>query len=145
MATTKRPDLDLWHLATTQHGVLTHAQLLAARLTQAAIRHRTGNGRLWRVHPGVFAVGRREMTRDGRWMAPVLACGPDAVLSHGPAGVCWEILDARHAAPLQVSVPGRAGRVGPRGITVHRPAILRPDDTTRHRKHPGHHHRPHAP
>jgi very-short-patch-repair endonuclease len=51
-------------------------------------------------------------------MAAVLACGQDAVLSHGSAAALWEIGGERSAA-IEVSVPGRAHRRHP-GIVAHR-------------------------
>jgi hypothetical protein len=41
--------------------------------------HRIETGRLFVLHRGVYAVGRREVSRKGQWMAAVLACGPAAV------------------------------------------------------------------
>jgi hypothetical protein len=41
--------------------------------------------RLHVIQRGVYAVGHRALTREGRWMAAVLACGPRAVLSHHSA------------------------------------------------------------
>ena len=38
---------------------------------------------------GVYAVGNPKLTLEGRWMAAVLACGPEAVLSHGEAAALW--------------------------------------------------------
>ena len=34
---------------------------------------------------GVFAVGHRALTREGRWLAAVMSVGEDAVLSHASA------------------------------------------------------------
>jgi very-short-patch-repair endonuclease len=48
-------------------------------------------GRLHAIHRGVYAVGRREVTRHGELMAAVLACGPGAVLSHRSAAELWGI------------------------------------------------------
>jgi hypothetical protein len=47
-----------------------------------AIDHRLATGRLHVISRGIYAVGRRELTPHGRWMAAVLACGDGAVLSH---------------------------------------------------------------
>jgi very-short-patch-repair endonuclease len=48
-------------------------------------------GRLYRLHSGVFAVGHRVLSRQGRWMAAVLSCGPEAGLSHWSAAALWGI------------------------------------------------------
>ena len=56
-----------------------------------AIDHRLSTGRLHIVSSGVYAVGRPELTHHGRWMAAVLACGENAVLSHSSAAELWGI------------------------------------------------------
>ena len=84
-------DRQAWNLVRAQHGVITRHQLRHLGFTQSAIRHRLATGRLHRVHPGVYAVGRRQLTRKGHWTAAVLACGPDALLSHGSAAARWGI------------------------------------------------------
>jgi hypothetical protein len=71
--------------------VITRAQLLALGFTDAAIRQRLANGRLHPVYRGVYAVGRRELGRLGRWIAAILACGPGAVLIDTSAAALWEI------------------------------------------------------
>jgi very-short-patch-repair endonuclease/predicted transcriptional regulator of viral defense system len=80
-----------WKLARRQHGVLTRQNLTALGFSPSAIRHRLATGRLHRLRNGVYAVGRRGVTREGSWMATVLACGSDAVLSHGSAAALWGI------------------------------------------------------
>ena len=106
-----------WRLAHVQHGVIARWQLLQLGFTPEAIRHRIANGRLHRVHRGVYAVGRPELTRKGIWMAAVLACGPGAVLSHESAAALWGLRDRESG--IEVSVPRRRrSRVEP--ITVHR-------------------------
>jgi hypothetical protein len=40
----------------------------------------------------VFAVGRPQVTREGRWMAAVLACGDQAALSHSSGGALYGLL-----------------------------------------------------
>jgi hypothetical protein len=78
-----------WAIAATQHGVIALSQLLALGYTLRAVKHRIAVGRLHPVHRGVYAVGRRDLTRLGEWMAAVLACGEHAVLSHDSAGAHW--------------------------------------------------------
>jgi hypothetical protein len=61
-------------------------------------------------------------------LAAVLACGPDAVLSHRSAAAHWGIQsDSRDR--IDVTAPGRRGR-HPRGIDAHRAGSLRPADKT---------------
>jgi very-short-patch-repair endonuclease len=64
---------------------------LALGFTPAAIKHRVATGRLHLISRGIYAVGRRELTPHGRWMAAVLVCGDDAVLSHRSAAELWGI------------------------------------------------------
>jgi very-short-patch-repair endonuclease len=78
-------------LVRRQHGVLTRADLLALGYTRSEVEHRLHNGRLHRVAQGVYAVGRPELTPNGRWMAAVLACGDGAMLSHRSAAELWRI------------------------------------------------------
>jgi very-short-patch-repair endonuclease len=116
-----------WELQRRQYGVVTHAQLLELGLSPRAIRHRLGNGRLHRLHRGVYAVGRPEVGRRGLWLAAVLACGPEALLSHGSAAVLWGI-QKPVAGPIEVVVPPHRRRRQPR-IRVRRrvdPAAAEP-------------------
>jgi very-short-patch-repair endonuclease len=69
------------------------------------------------VRRGVYAVGRPQLTRHGRWMAAVLSCGPEAVLSHRSAAALWEL--AAEGDAIEISVPARVRRRGP-GLVVHR-------------------------
>jgi very-short-patch-repair endonuclease len=80
-----------WRLAQAQHGVLTRADLLRLGFSDDGIKHRVGSGRLHPIAAGVYAVGRPELSTRGPWMAAVLACGSDAVLSHRSAADLWGI------------------------------------------------------
>jgi hypothetical protein len=59
-----------------------HRQLGVIGIRGSAFTRRVATGRLERVYKGVFAVGHRQRTREARWIAAVMACGPGAVLSH---------------------------------------------------------------
>jgi len=113
-------------LAARQHGVVAHRQLLELGLGTRAIQYRVGTGRLHPLHLGVYALGHRAISADGRWMAAVLACGPDAVLSHRSAAALWQLRPTSRAA-TDVTGPGR-NRHGRPGITLHRVRRLHPDD-----------------
>ena len=89
------PDRAVSELARRQHGVVGRAQLAALGLSLAEIDGRVRRSRLHRVHQGVYAVGHLALTRNGRFMAAVLACGDGAALSHFSAAVLWRILDDR--------------------------------------------------
>lgn len=82
-------------LAERQHGVLAHWQTLDLGVSKGVALRRREGGLLIPVHHGVFALGHRRLTRDGRWMAAVLACGPGAVLSHFSAGTLWGMCGSR--------------------------------------------------
>jgi very-short-patch-repair endonuclease len=80
-----------WRLARAQHGVLTRRDLEGLGFSKMAIEHRIATGRLHLISRGIYAVGRRELTRHGRWMAAVLVCGDGAALSHRSAAELWGI------------------------------------------------------
>jgi very-short-patch-repair endonuclease len=119
----------LWALAKAQHGVVTRAQLLALGFSPQGVKHRTSAGRLHPVWRGVYAVGRPQLTHHGIWMAAVLCCGQETVLSHGSAAALWKIGQESPAA-IEVSIPARLTRRRP-GIHVRRRSVLRPEDLTR--------------
>jgi len=97
--------------------VVARRQLQALGYGRHAIRHRISTGRLRPVFRGVYAVGRSGLSRRGRWMAAVLACGPGAVLSHDSAAALLGI--GSESREIEVSVrPGWDRRVP--GIRVHR-------------------------
>lgn len=129
------PDGALAALAARQHAVFGLDQLAELGLTPRTVQKRAATGRLHRIHQGVYSlVPPKLLTRDGLWMAAVLACGPSAVLSHRSAAALLELRAWGHTE-IEVTVPGRAPRKRA-GIAVHRSTTLRPRDTTRVRKIP---------
>jgi len=111
--------------------VVSRGQLLELGFGADAIKHRVAKGRLHPVRRGVYAVGRPRVTRYGHWMAAVLSCGPEAVLSHESAAALW-CMRPEQSSVVDVSVPARAARRG-KGIAVHRRWDLGSDVLTRHR------------
>jgi hypothetical protein len=108
----------VWELATEQHGVVSRGQLLELGMGEEAIRHRLANGRLHKVMPGVYAVGRPDLDQHGRWSVAVLACGPEALLSHRSAAALWGIRRPWRG-PIEVVVPAHVTRRRP-GLRVYR-------------------------
>jgi hypothetical protein len=115
-------------LARRQHGNVTREQLLALGLRPGAIGYRGRTGRLHRVHPGVYAVGRPPVTAFERSAAAVLACGPGAALSHFSALWLWGCVDR---CPARIEVAVAADR-RPLGIAVHRLTALTRRDVRRY-------------
>src|SRR5688572_9648969 len=89
---TEHADIIIATLAVRQHGVVAWWQLRAAGITRGQLDFRIVTGRLHRVFRGVYAVGHRALTVEGRRMAAVLALGPGAVLSHPSAAEHWGML-----------------------------------------------------
>ena len=114
-------------LAERQHGVVATWQLLALGLTHDDIGYRAQTGRLHRIHWGVYAVGHRNLTRQGHRMAAVLAYGPDAVLSHRSAAAHWGIGQASYK--IDVTTP--KGRRSRKTFRAHA-ARLQSEDRTVH-------------
>jgi very-short-patch-repair endonuclease len=75
------------------------------------------------MHRGVYAVGHDGLSEEAEWMAAVLACGHEAVLSHGAAAVHWGLLRPLDG-PIDVSIPSQRGRKRREGIRIHRCATL---------------------
>ena len=119
-----------WDLARRQHGVVARRDLLALGFTGKGIRHRVAIGRLHPIYRGVYAVGRRRLEREGRWMAAVLACEPDAMLSHRSAAALWGF-GKEHPDYIDISIRRRCKHRRP-GLRVRsRPTLPANDITTR--------------
>lgn len=121
----RTPDAALAEFAARQHGVVTLAQLRDVGLAAGAIKYRRRVGRLHLLHRGVYAVGHRPPSPLARAIAAVLACGPEAALSHASAAALWRIVP-RWPATMHVTAPGERRHPG---IHVHRSRHL---DTTVH-------------
>lgn len=122
-------DLFVAKLAERQHGVVARWQLLEHGLAEDAVDYRLAVGRLHVVFHGVYAVGHRVLTSQGRWMAAVLSSGPGAVLSYHSAAALWGIRDSG-SGPVHVTVPHKS--TSSKLIRRHRSALPE-DETTVHR------------
>ena len=123
-------DAVIWALVRRQHGVVARRQLLEMGFDARQVEKRITAGRLHPVWRGVYAVGRPELGRLGRWLAAMLACGPEAVLSHGSAAALWGF-GREPRGVIDVSVRASTSRRH-RGLRVHRRASLRSDELTTH-------------
>jgi Transcriptional regulator, AbiEi antitoxin/Protein of unknown function (DUF559) len=86
--------------------VVATRQLLAIGYDTSAIQRMRGRGWLHPVHRGVYAVGHTRLTPKGRWMAAVLACGSQAVLSHQQAAALHRLRRAPMGS-VHVTAPVR--------------------------------------
>jgi very-short-patch-repair endonuclease len=128
-------DTALSRLASLQHGVVTTRQILEIGLSHEAISKRAKAGRLHRIHRGVYAVGHRALSPHSYWMAAVLACGDDAVLSHTSAAALWGFLRP-FDGPIHVTSPSTSGRARRSGIALHRSRSLAADLVTQQHRIP---------
>ena len=113
--------------ATKQLGNVTRQQLFDLGLSKHDVFYRVKVGRLFRLYPGVYAVGRPPGTPLERASAAVLACGPGAALSHASAMTLWGYW-RRWDRPFEVTIVSDRR---PKGIRVHRSRTITWRDTTK--------------
>jgi len=114
-------------LAARQEGVVGRAQLLELGLPVHVVDYRVRRGRLRVLHRGVYRFGPLAGARS-REVAAVLACGPEAVVSHRSAARLWDLARTGPADAVDISVPP-ARHVRPPGLRVHRTSVP-PDERT---------------
>jgi very-short-patch-repair endonuclease len=93
---------------------------MALGLSSRGIEHRIARGRLHPIGRGIYAVGRSELTPQGRWMAAVLAGGGPgiAALSHSSAAALLKI-GVEQVSAIEVSRRSSTAIRVP-GVRVHR-------------------------
>src|SRR4051794_16600235 len=97
-------------------------------VSESAIEYLIATSYLHPLFKGAYAVGHRNTSLRGIWMAAVLSCGPGACLSHRDAAALYGIRqDSRRV--IDVTAPGRS-RHSRAGIAIHRPRFLQPADVT---------------
>jgi predicted transcriptional regulator of viral defense system len=122
-------DMEIAVLAARQHGVVALWQLEDLQIDSQRARKRVAVGRLHRIHHGVYSPQMESLlTSNGHRMAAVLACGPEAVLSHRSAAALWGLREDSRSR-IDVTAPGRRGRI-PAAIDAHRHGSLGPADRT---------------
>lgn len=118
----------LAELARRQHGVVSIRQLTGPLgYSRNAVSRAVQGGRLHRLYQGVYAVGHTRLSLHGRCLAAVLACGPDALLSHLSAAWLWNLTKT---SPLPASVSTPLHRRRKASIRVHEARSLALEDRT---------------
>jgi predicted transcriptional regulator of viral defense system len=126
---TRALDAQVGELADRQHGVVARRQLERLGVGKGSIEKRMRMGRLHRLNRGVYAVGHRVLSREARWMAAVLACGPGSVLSHHSAAALWGVREPSTRA-IEVTTSRKSRSRG----AIHRHfAVLPADEVTTER------------
>jgi len=97
-------------------------------VTRRMLKRRVASGQLVRLHRGVYAVGHARLTRDGWWMAAVLAAGPGALLSHRDAAALHGLRPPGNHVRWEVTTRGRASSTD--RIRVFGTTTLRAEDAT---------------
>jgi hypothetical protein len=111
------PDRHLASIAARQYGVVSRAQLYEMGFGDRAVARRVRDGRLHRLHRGVYAVGHTIVPPKGRWLAATLAT--QGVLSHRSAAALWGILPPA-TARIDVTVSHTSGVRSTTALAVYR-------------------------
>ena len=110
-----------------QLGHMTVAQLAEQGWSERAVAHAVANGRLIRVHGGVYRQPGAPTGHHAQLVAACLACGPHAVASHRAAAHLWGL--RQEPGPIELTVPYAQCPV-PRGVRLHRSLDLVPAHAT---------------
>lgn len=111
-------------VAARQHGAIKASQLA---LSKAGIAKWVRAGRLYPKYRGVYAYGHPQLSREGEWMAGVLAGGKGAALAGGCAAALLRVV-RWEAREVEIVVPGH--RRPQAGLRVRTCRNLDPRDIT---------------
>jgi very-short-patch-repair endonuclease len=120
-------DARIESIASEQHTRVARSQLLLAGVDNCSIQRRLRNGGLVRVHSGVYGLPHTAEVPLADEAAAVLACGPQAALSHHSAATLRKLRPGS-ARPVHLTTLGSSS--GPRlnGVVLHRSRTLNPKD-----------------
>src|SRR5262249_59833446 len=117
-------------IAEAQFGVFSRRQALDAGFSARQIQLR-GTGKRWESrHRGVYRIVGAPENRQQSAMAASLYAGEGALVSHGAAGLLWEIEGVR-ARGVELWVPS-AKKSEAKGCTLHRGRRLSCPVTVKH-------------
>lgn len=105
-------------VAAERRFLISRREVLELGGSMDVIRSRLESGRWVRVHAGVYQIDQRPLDRESRLQAAVLACGPEARVSHRAALLLWG-MECIRSAPVEVTMPFGNLAV-PEGVIVHR-------------------------
>lgn len=100
-----------------QYGLIARWQALGVGITDRLLQNRIENGALIHVHDGVYRLRGVPFTQELRWLAAVLAGGPEAWLSHR-AGAAFHGYEVRFPKPEITIAHERECEID--GVTAHR-------------------------
>ena len=123
----RKADNRIAQLAGEQWGVVSADDLRRCGLSYKAVEVRVRYGHLHPVYRGVYAVGHTNLALEGRFLAAVKACGPNAALSHYSAAALYGLVrwDDRYPEVTVADTTPRRHRC----IRTHRTTT--PDNTRR--------------
>lgn len=110
-------------MAASQHGVLSHAQVVALGVSRGAIRAQVAAGRWTVLSPGVYCAVNSAPARGSQLWGALLASGEGAVLSHSTAAEIYGFGRSRPTL-VEVSIPADRQEVSVRGVRVQRSRLL---------------------
>lgn len=115
-------------MAERQWGVLRRRDLIALGLGPKALAYRARKGRLHELHPGVYALGHRAISRRAEFLAATWWCGGDGALADESACAFygWSSEDVDRPPPVHVTTTQR--RRSRPGVVVHETRRLPHDD-----------------
>ena len=116
------PEAIIRSISEQQHGIVTSSQILAAGMSEKAIRGRIKRGAWRRIDRGVYILFGPD-SAEARLAAAVSAL--PAVVSHGSAAVNQGLIDEPPSLP-EVTIPHRFSNRFP-GVSVHESTDLDPD------------------
>lgn len=108
----------LLRLAGRQLNLVSLEQLYGLGFTYESVRWMVRQGRLYRIHHNVFAVGTPHIVPRAHLLGAQLSLGPSAFLSHRSAAAVRDLRPVNTHA-IELTVPGTGGRHRD-GITIHR-------------------------
>jgi very-short-patch-repair endonuclease len=115
-------DAALAAFASERHYVASSEELNGLGFSRRSVARRLEDGRLHRLHRGVFAVGRRPVSLRGRWRAAILSAGEGTWLSHLHGAALLD-LTGPPFGPVHITVVGRWLR-SQKGVKCHTTSSL---------------------